>query len=148
MASTIPDSETIHATCVSIGGHGVLLTGPSGAGKSDVALRLIDRGAMLVSDDYTIITAGDCAPIAAPPPTIAGRIEIRGIGIVAFPYSAQVTVALVVELTQAVPRMPEPRTIMIAGHTVPLIALDGHEASCPIKVEHALDWLLRSADNG
>ena len=47
--------ETIHATCVAIDGQAVLLTGPSESGKSDLALRLIDRGATLVSDDYTIV---------------------------------------------------------------------------------------------
>ena len=36
----------IHATCVAVGPHGVLLLGKSGAGKSDLALRLIDGGAM------------------------------------------------------------------------------------------------------
>ena len=45
--------NTIHATCVAIEGRGVLIVGPSGSGKSDLALRLIDRGAALVADDYT-----------------------------------------------------------------------------------------------
>ena len=49
-------STTIHATCVAIRGRAVLITGPSGAGKSDLALRLIDRGAVLVRDDYTVLT--------------------------------------------------------------------------------------------
>ena len=48
-------SETLHATSVAIGGRAVLLCGPSGVGKSDLALRLIDRGATLVSDDYTLV---------------------------------------------------------------------------------------------
>ena len=50
-------SETIHASTIAIGGHAVLIEGPSGAGKSDLALRLIDRGAVLVSDDYTVLSA-------------------------------------------------------------------------------------------
>jgi len=37
----------------------VLIEGASGAGKSDLALRLIDRGATLISDDYTILTHMD-----------------------------------------------------------------------------------------
>ncbi|MFN3389305.1 MAG: HPr kinase/phosphorylase, partial [Allosphingosinicella sp.] len=49
-------SETVHASCVAIGGRAVLIAGRSGSGKSDLALRLIDRGARLVSDDYTILT--------------------------------------------------------------------------------------------
>jgi serine kinase of HPr protein (carbohydrate metabolism regulator) len=41
----------VHGTAISIGGHGVLIMGESGSGKSDLALRLIDRGAILISDD-------------------------------------------------------------------------------------------------
>src|SRR3546814_9666093 len=53
---TTISSETLHASCVAIGGRAVLIEGPSGSGKSDLALRLIDRGAKLVADDYTILT--------------------------------------------------------------------------------------------
>ena len=42
---------TLHATCVTLGDRGMLITGPSGIGKSDLALRLIDGGAKLVADD-------------------------------------------------------------------------------------------------
>ena len=55
----ILSSETLHATTVSIGGRGVLIEGVSGAGKSDLALRLIDRGATLVSDDYSFLQRRD-----------------------------------------------------------------------------------------
>ena len=48
-------SETIHASCVAIDGRALLIEGASGDGKSDLALRLIDRGATLVSDDYTCL---------------------------------------------------------------------------------------------
>jgi len=34
---------TIHATCVSVKGIGVLLTGAPGSGKSELAFRLIDE---------------------------------------------------------------------------------------------------------
>ncbi|MEY3906493.1 MAG: hypothetical protein RIR59_1316, partial [Pseudomonadota bacterium] len=42
----------LHGTCIAIKDQGVLILGASGAGKSDLALRLIDRGAALVGDDY------------------------------------------------------------------------------------------------
>ncbi|MGO4863291.1 HPr kinase/phosphorylase, partial [Campylobacter jejuni] len=74
-------------------GVGVLIAGPSGSGKSDLALRLIDRGAVLVSDDYTLLHVEGGELHATAPVTIAGRIEVRGIGIVDRPTLARVPVA-------------------------------------------------------
>ena len=68
---TALSSETVHASCVAIRGRAVLIEGRSGSGKSDLALRLIDHGAMLVSDDYTLLTRDGTRLIATPPPTIA-----------------------------------------------------------------------------
>ena len=64
--------ETLHATSIAIGGHGLLIMGASGAGKSDLALRLIDRGATLISDDYTIASPRDGRLLLSAPQTIAG----------------------------------------------------------------------------
>jgi serine kinase of HPr protein (carbohydrate metabolism regulator) len=131
-------SEAVHASCVAIGGRAVLISGPSGSGKSDLALRLIDRGAVLVSDDYTMLEARGGALLASPPKTIAGRIEVRGVGIVERPYEAAVPVALLIDLARPLERMPEPASVMIAGAAVPAIGLSALEASAPIKVEAAL----------
>lgn len=133
-------SVTLHATCVAIGGRGVLLIGASGAGKSDLALRLIDRGAELVSDDGTRLTARDGRLQASAPTTIAGRIEARGIGILDVPARAEASVALMIALDQPVPRMPEEPLPMreIEGIALPVLALDPFPASAPVKVEKAL----------
>lgn len=131
-------SETLHASTVAIDGQAVLIEGRSGAGKSDLALRLIDRGAMLVSDDYTVVTRSDGQLFARAPTTIAGKIEVRGLGIVAMPAIADVPVALIVCLDAEVPRMPEPRVRRIADLPVRELALDAFAASAPIKVELAL----------
>ena len=49
-------SETLHATCLSVQGRGILLCGPSGCGKSDLALRLITTlDARLVADDQVTV---------------------------------------------------------------------------------------------
>jgi len=118
----------------------VLITGPSGAGKSDLALRLIDRGAVLVADDCTLVRNVGSGLVADVPATIAGRIEVRGIGILDFPFQREVPVALVVALDRAVERMPDPdATCEIAGTPVPSIALAAFEASAPVKVRLALD---------
>lgn len=130
----------VHATAVAIGGRAVLLMGPSGSGKSDLALRLIDRGAALISDDYTVLTPTGGVLLAAPPGTIAGQMEVRGIGIVAAPFVANIAVALVVRLGGAVERMPPDHVMTtIAGVACPEIALDAFEGSAAIKVEMALD---------
>ncbi len=141
----IVSSETLHASCVAIGEHAVLIEGRSGAGKSDLALRLIDRGAALVSDDYTVLMRSARKLVATPPATIAGKIEVRGLGILDMPYRDRVAVALLVELVDEVERMPpEPQMRRIAGIDVPVVAMNGHDASGPIKVELALKRLALS----
>lgn len=142
----IVSSETLHASCVAIGEHAVLIEGRSGAGKSDLALRLIDRGAALVSDDYTVLMRSARKLLATPPATIAGKIEVRGLGIVDMPYRDRVAVSLLIELVDEVERMPpEPQTRRIAGIDVPVVAMNGHDASGPIKVELALKCLASPA---
>jgi serine kinase of HPr protein (carbohydrate metabolism regulator) len=132
-------SETIHASCVSINGRAVLIEGRSGEGKSDLALRLIDRGAVLVSDDQTVCHRQGGTLIASPPATIAGRIEVRGLGILDMPHVERVPVALLIVILDAPPRFPEdPRTRRIAGMDVPVLALAALEPSAPIKTELAL----------
>lgn len=132
-------SETIHASCVAIGGRGVLIEGASGDGKSDLALRLIDRGAVLVADDYTACRRHEGALLAAPPETIAGRIEVRGLGVLEMAHVAPVPVALLIAIVDAPPRMPEGfRSRRIAGVDVPELDLAALQPSAPIKVELAL----------
>ncbi|WP_374295835.1 HPr kinase/phosphorylase [Sphingomonas sp.] len=134
----IPSSETLHASCVAIGDDAVLIEGRSGAGKSDLALRLIDRGARLVSDDYTLLVRERDRLLARAPATIAGRIEVRGLGIVALPHVENVPVTLIVRLDETPARLPERRTRRVAGVAVRELVLDPIPASAPIKVELAL----------
>jgi serine kinase of HPr protein (carbohydrate metabolism regulator) len=132
-------AKTIHATCVAIQQRGLLITGASGSGKSDLALRLIDRGAVLVSDDYTALTVSDGKLHASPPTNIAGLLEIRHIGIVNMPYVIDVPIALAIALDEKPERMPDhPATLDLLGISVPCVALAGLEASAPIKAELAL----------
>ena len=131
-------SQTIHAGAVAIGGRAVLIAGASGSGKSDLALRLIDRGARLVSDDYTLIEAKDGRLLACAPERIAGRMEVRGVGIVEMEALSDVPVCLLVDLDAGPVRLPEPRTRSFLGIAVPAVALAPLEASAAIKVEAAL----------
>lgn len=136
---TALSSETLHASCVAIGGRAVLIEGRSGAGKSDLALRLIDRGATLVSDDYTLVRRVDGRLVAAPPATIRGRIEVRGLGIVEMAHLEEAPVALVVTIEASPERLPlVPQARSIAGVAVASAAVAALEPSAPIKVELAL----------
>src|SRR3954454_13918346 len=92
-------AETIHASTVAADGRAVLITGPSGSGKSDLTLRMLDRGFTLVSDDQTIVNKDGDLLLASAPPTIAGKLEVRGIVIVEMERIDNVPVALIVELT-------------------------------------------------
>lgn len=128
----------IHASCVAIGGRAILLTGPSGAGKSDLALRLIDRGATLVSDDQVELRVEGDVLLAAAPETIAGKIEVRGIGIVAMAHASPMPVALLIDLVSDPERMPEPGTRDLCGIQVPVVALAPFEVTAAVKAELAL----------
>jgi len=133
-------AETVHGSTVAIGGRAVLITGPSGSGKSDLTLRLVDRGFSLVSDDQTIVKKDGSRLVASAPPTIAGKLEIRGIGIIDVEQIDNVPVALIVELTGDIQRMPDDsRERPILGIKLPLITIDAMTASAPSKVVLALD---------
>ena len=133
-------AETLHASTVAIGGRAVVISGPSGAGKSDLALRLLDRGFTLVSDDRTIVKRDGTRLIASAPENIAGKLEVRGIGIVEVDSASDVAVALLVELASDIQRMPDDdRERLILGVRVPLVNIDAMEASAPSKVALGLD---------
>jgi HPr kinase/phosphorylase len=130
----------VHGTSVALDGAGVLLRGPSGCGKSDLALRLIDQGAQLVADDQTELDLeGDEIAMTAPA-TIAGQIEVRGVGILRVPSVSSAPLRVVVDLVPmaSVERMPEPRACAMLGRSVPLLALAPFEASVVAKLRLAL----------
>lgn len=134
----------IHATCVAIDGAGVLLRGASGAGKSDLALRLIDAGAALVADDYceAAPTGGELR--VAAPPEIAGKLEVRGFGIVKLAPLSRASLRLVVDLgpENEIERLPTKTTCEIEGVTLPWMAVDPFTASAAAKVRLALRAVL------
>ena len=130
----------VHGTSVALDGDGILLRGPSGSGKSDLALRLIDEGARLVADDQTELRrSGDRLSLSAPA-TIAGRMEVRGIGILAVPTLDSARLRLVVALApiERIERLPEPQFCEFLGVSVPLISLAPFEVSATAKVRLAL----------
>lgn len=131
----------LHATCVEINQKAVLLIGKPGAGKSDTALRLIELGGVLVADDQVALCTKNGVLTASAPASIAGLLEIRGVGIVSMPFCTESPVHLVVELVPAeqVDRLPEPHFYDIAGQAVPLLKLCAFEASTPVKIKTVLN---------
>jgi HPr kinase/phosphorylase len=139
----------MHGTCVAFGTNAALLRGDSGAGKSDLALRFLalpaeaDRQPKLIADDQVWIEAPDGSELlVGAPPTLAGKIEVRGLGIMPVAHLAQGRLVLVVDLVSRneVPRIrPEPpQTVTIAGVAVPRLLLAPFEPSAPLKLKMAL----------
>lgn len=122
--------------------RGVLIEGPSGSGKSDLALRALAHGARLVADDRVLAwTAGDRL-FGRAPETLAGLLEMRGLGIVPTPALPWAGIALVVACEpdpKAVERLPDPETTERLGVTLPLWRLWPFEPAAPLKLITALE---------
>jgi len=150
------EEALIHGTCLAIGGKGVLLVGKPGTGKSDLALRLIDQGgsglsgthreARLVADDQVVIRRQGDGLAASAPASLAGKLEIRGLGIAELPVDPETRLRLAVRLTPAaeIERLPDlGRSRMeILGVAIPLILLDPQTASAPARLRAALDQFV------
>ncbi len=139
-------AQLVHATAVAIAGRGVMIRGASGAGKSDLALRLIDRGAMLVSDDYVQLQRMGSDILLSPPVNLAGKLEVRSLGIIERDYISDCELRLVIDLEESPERFPldNPATILL-GLTVPFCRLNATEASAAIKAELALQRIMQDS---
>ena len=134
----------VHGTAIALGASAALIRGASGSGKSDLALRCIGMpagplaasAARLVADDQVLISPAAGGLIVSPPPTIAGRLEVRGLGIVEVQHVSRARLALIVDLVapNQVQRMPEDRRVTLAGVDIPAIELAPFEASAAIKL--------------
>ncbi len=110
-----PPAPTVHASCVRIGAHGVLIRGPSGAGKSLLALRLmLDPPrclppADLVADDRVMLEVAHGTLTARAPDALAGIIEVRFLGLRRVPHLFSVKVNIVIDVSAAdAERLPSP----------------------------------------
>lgn len=125
-------AEILHASCVAVGGRGLLILGPSGAGKSTLALEMIALGASLVSDDRTEVTREGESLAARAPATLQGLIEARHIGILRLEFQPEVALSLAVDLGQTESaRLPPQRHVPVQGLPLPLVLgpLQRHLAS-------------------
>lgn len=130
-------SRAVHGTCVEINGKAVLITGSSGSGKSSLALQLIDRGAVLVADDQTLISYTEGKLVAQSPQTIRGLLEVRGIGLIPYPFQEKSPLHLSVEICddESCERLPEPSFIEYHENRIPLFKLKRGDPLGAIKIE-------------
>ena len=127
-----------NASCVAIGGRAVLIEGEPGSGKSSLALALIDRGAMLIGDDGVILEEREGRLWAAPPPNIAGLLEVRNVGLVTLPTCAA-PLALVIRFDADAPRAVDvAERVERRGHALPLVPLYPASTALPLRAEFAL----------
>lgn len=122
------------------GWRGVLIAGESGAGKSDLALRCLDHGFRLVADDRTLVWACEGVLYGRAPDTLAGLLEVRGLGVLPEPSIPFCRIALSIRCGP-VDRMPDPAVENYAGLNVPALSLAPLESSAPAKLRRALQHL-------
>lgn len=149
---TRQDFTQLHATSVVVDGVGVLITGPSGTGKSDLALRLMEmQRARLVADDQVVVqNHGDGYLIASPMAGYGGMIEVRGIGIVRYPYNDRALISMVVGLANVtdIDRLPEDDFTEILGVTLPLVRIDPALPSAVARLMAAIRLLCGDGADG
>ena len=127
---TGPAVATVHASCVVVGEAGILLRGQSGSGKSTVARELVDVAgrhglfARLVGDDRVCLSSHGGRVLAKPHPSLAGLLEIRGVGLALVEYEAACRLRLVLDLSAVEPaRLPKPMELSteLVGVTLPRV---------------------------
>ena len=137
-------TDLVHACAAALrlpgrGWSGVLLTGPSGAGKSDLLLRLIATGWRAAADDYVHVWSSDHRLYARAPDRIAGRMEIRGLGVTSMPALPFTRIDTIVRcVDDSLERLPEPVFQTVADVSVPAVDIQALHASAPARLAAAL----------
>ena len=130
--------QLVQATAVSVSGRALLIEGKPGIGKSSLALALIDRGATLIGDDGVKLVRDGGIIVAAPPPNIAGKLEIRGVGIVDLPVTSA-PLSLILAIDPEAPRYPEKLELRdILGAPIPVLPFKAGDAVQALRAEWAL----------
>ena len=125
------DIASVHASAVLAGNRAVLIRGAAGTGKSRLALALLGaaatgmlRFARLVGDDRVHIEPRHGRLVVRPAPSLAGLIEVRGVGIRRLDYEEAAIVGLVVDLAaENAERLPQPGETVLKGVNLPRLAV-------------------------
>ncbi len=132
--------KRLHATSVAIEDNGVAIFGDPGSGKSDLALRLIDTGATLISDDITVFSKLEKNINLFGIENTKGLLEVREVGIITVPYVEGIKLKLVVRLTDTViERIPKKNQINLLGLKFPKLEINGKNSSSVAKVKVKLN---------
>jgi serine kinase of HPr protein (carbohydrate metabolism regulator) len=132
--------KRLHATSVAIEDNGVAIFGDSGSGKSDLALRLIDSGATLISDDVTVFSKLEKNINLFGIENTKGLLEVREVGIITVPYVEGIKLKLVVRLSdKVIERIPKKNQINLLGLKFPKLEINGKNPSSVAKVKVKLN---------
>ncbi len=138
----------LHAGLIArrLGGYwrGVLIQGPAGVGKSDLALRALNLGFRLVSDDRTHVFAAKGRLFGRAPDRLVGQIEVRGLGVTWLVplHLAQIDLVVTcVSCPDQVERLPEPRNVELSGVTISGLDIWPHAAGATQMLNCALETL-------
>ena len=131
----------IHSTDISLNGDGILIKGPSGSGKTDLALRLIESGGKLISDDQVIIKRKAKRLFLSSPKKLNGLMQLSGIGIVKADYVQNIPLELVVKLQpyKSLDPFPINKEEIIKDLSIPALSLYSFAVSATAKIKVALD---------
>jgi HPr kinase/phosphorylase len=145
-SSSTPTVSRRHATAVSLYGEGVLILGESGVGKTDLALRLMDSGATLIGDDQCVLRVENERVWVEPVPSLAGVIELRGVGLIRVPYTDLAPVRLVVQCSHSLlsDRLPAHAKWLHDGVAIDEITLNPLYTSAPSLIA----FYLRALQSG
>ena len=132
--------KRLHATSVAIEDNGVAIFGNSGSGKSDLALRLIDSGATLISDDITVFSKSENNIHLFGVENTKGLLEVRELGIITVPYIEAIRLKLVIKLTdKEIERIPKKNQTNLLGLKFPKLEINGKNSSSVVKVKVKLN---------
>ncbi|NRA98461.1 MAG: serine kinase [Rhodobacteraceae bacterium] len=114
--------EIWHASAVEVRGRAIVVTGRSGRGKSTLCLALMGLGATLVGDDRVRLRSVAGVLTVSAIDDLSGKIEARGLGILAVPFTSSAEVAWVLDLDlEPAQRLPEAEFRDVLGQNVPLL---------------------------
>ncbi len=134
------ESRKFHSTSIVFEDNGLMILGKSGSGKSDLALRLIDSGATLISDDITICRKINSQIFLFSPEETKGLLEVREVGVITVPYVENIRLNLIARLVdEEITRMPKPENLRILGIKIPKFRINGRNPSSIVKVKVKLN---------